>query len=192
MLVRVTLLPEQIGTRRLVLRLWRREDAPALHAAVNASLEHLRPWMPWIVDEPLTVADREALIGDWDRQWLNGGDAIYGVFAEGTPVGGTGLHQRIGPGGLEIGYWIHVDHAGRGYATELAGALTATALSRPGIDRVEIHHDVANVVSGRIPARLGYTDAGTIERPPVAAAETGTFRVWRMTANHAPGRAGQR
>jgi ribosomal-protein-serine acetyltransferase len=150
-----------------------------MHEAVTASLEHLRPWMPWIAAEPLTVSDREELIGTWRQQWAEGGDVVLGVFLGRHIVGGTGLHRRLGPDGLEIGYWVHADHVGQGYATEAARALTAAALALPGIERVEIHHDKANVISGRVPRRLGYDFVGEEVRAPVASAETGIHWVWR-------------
>ena len=190
MLAGMECLPELVETPRLTLRLWTTRDAPALHAAVVTSADHLRPWLPWMAHEPLSIADREALITEWRHGWLDGGDAIYGVFARGAAddrddgevLGGTGLHRRLGPGGLEIGYWIHVDHVGQGYATELALALTSVGLSLPGIHRIEIHHDQANVISGRVPQRLGYTWVGATDREPLAPGHTGVSWTWRMTA----------
>ena len=38
--------------QRLVLRCWNPADAPLLKAAIDGSLEHLRPWMPWARHEP--------------------------------------------------------------------------------------------------------------------------------------------
>lgn len=38
--------PYRIETARLVIRCYDRADAPLLKAAVDASVEHLRPWMP--------------------------------------------------------------------------------------------------------------------------------------------------
>ena len=77
---------------------------------------------------------------------------------------------RIGDGGLEIGYWVHPGFTGRGVATAAAAALTEAALALPGIDRVEIHHDILNLASGRVPAKLGYdcvgTTATTVELAP--------------------------
>ena len=58
---------------------------------------------------------------------------------------------------LEIGYWVHVDHLQKGYATEMARILTSAAFTVPGIERVEIHHDKANTRSGAIP-RLSASD----------------------------------
>ena len=45
----------RIETARLVLRCWRPEDGAALKTAVDASLDHLRPWMPWAASEPQEV-----------------------------------------------------------------------------------------------------------------------------------------
>lgn len=42
----------RIHTARLVIRCWNPADAPLLKAAVDASLDHLRPWMPWAENEP--------------------------------------------------------------------------------------------------------------------------------------------
>lgn len=56
----------------------------------------------------------------------------YGVFRASDPtsvIGGCDLHRRLGAGGIEIGYRIHVDAIGNGYATELAGALTRVAFA---------------------------------------------------------------
>src|SRR5690606_24138078 len=149
--------PETVTTDRLVLRTWRHDDVDALGAAVAASLEHLRPWMPWVAGEPLDRNERLAVIAGFARARAADGDTTYGAFlrATGEVVGGTGLHVRRGPGTLEIGYWVHVDHVRRGYATELAAALTTTALALPGVHHVEIHHDRANAASEAVPRRLG-------------------------------------
>ena len=113
-----TILPERIeGPDGLVLRRWVADDAEALGRAVAESAEHLRPWMAWIADEPMALDQRRALIGEWGRVWSAGGDVILGIFLDGEIVGGGGLHRRIAPDGLEIGYWIHSDFLRRGLAT---------------------------------------------------------------------------
>src|SRR3954451_1609894 len=119
-IVPVATLPSEIRTQRLVPRVWRADHAEALGRAIPASLDHLRPWMPWAADEPLALEARVALIAQWQRDHAADGDAVYGILGDGTVVGGTGLNRRRGPGVLEIGYWIGVDHIGRGYATEAA------------------------------------------------------------------------
>ena len=141
---------------RLALRRWTTSDAPQLSAAVEANLEHLRPWMPWVIAEPLSPEDRIALIDQWQAEWERGGDVVIGVFLDGEVVGSSGLHRRRGPSTLEIGYWVHRDpHPARRCHRDRLGSLTNAAFTVAGIDRVEIHHDKANVASDGVPRRLG-------------------------------------
>ncbi len=54
--------PGEIALDEFVLRRYLQDDAPALAVAVGESLEHLRPWMPWIALEPADAqGPREAL-----------------------------------------------------------------------------------------------------------------------------------
>ncbi|HSD79279.1 MAG TPA: GNAT family N-acetyltransferase [Solirubrobacteraceae bacterium] len=163
----------------LVVRSWTEADAPALARAVDESLEHLRPWMPW-AQEPAGVDVRRAWIRDQLAAEAAGGDRAYGLFVGDLVVGGCGLHARIGPGGLELGYWVHPAYTGRGLATRAGRFAVRQAFAQPGVDRVEIHHDVANAASGRVAAALGFAAVGELRRAPEAPAETGVMRVWRL------------
>jgi RimJ/RimL family protein N-acetyltransferase len=163
----------------LVVRRWHNDDVPGLHVAVLESVEELRPWMPWAAKEPLLLAERIELVAGWGPRW-DAGDRMCGMFVGDEVVGGCGLHQRIGPGGREIGYWVRTGRTGRGYATAAARLLTDMAFALPGVTHVEIHHDVANVASGRIPAKLGFTRVRDEPRPREAPGETGTQSVWRI------------
>jgi ribosomal-protein-serine acetyltransferase len=174
-------LPEGAVGDGVTLRRWAPADAPALHAAVVASTEHLRPWMPWIAEEPKTLEQRRELIATWDREWAAGGDCPTGIWVDGELVGACGLHRRIGAGGLEIGYWVHVDHVGRGIATRAAEAAVAMAFSVPDIEVVEIHQDTANPTSGRVPEKLGFTCFGDFDAKALSPGEAGVERRWQLT-----------
>jgi ribosomal-protein-serine acetyltransferase len=171
-----------VTSSRLVLRRWTPADAAILSSAVVESLEHLRPWMWWAAHEPLDDATRHQALESWQRDWAAGGDVIFGMFEHDQVVGACGLHRRRGPGVLEIGYWVHADHVHRGIATEAAEALTEVALGVPGIERVEIHHDRANVRSRAVPARLGFTFLGASPDGAHAPAEEGIDCTWSITA----------
>lgn len=176
-------LPELVETPRLTLRRWTVADAELLSEAITASIEHLRPWMWWANSEPASLAARIETLAAFTRDWQIGGDVMYGVFLGDTVAGGAGLHRRRGPRTLEIGYWLHVDHTGRGYATELAAALTATGLHQPGIDRIEIHHDQANLASRRVPERLGFHFVGDQPDGIRSPAEVGVDCTWATTTS---------
>jgi RimJ/RimL family protein N-acetyltransferase len=177
----------------LVLRPWAPDDAEAVLAAVTASFEHLHPWMPWAAEPPTLAAQREH-IDAMAHQRETGESYTYGIFdpAETTVLGTIGLHRRVGPGGWDIGYWVHAGHTGRGIATTCAAVLTGVGLSLPGTERVEIHCDQANAASAAVPARLGYRLDRIDERRPVAPAESGKLMIWVMTRDAYPGSEARR
>ena len=67
-------------------------------------------------------------------------------------------------GALEIGYWIRASQAGRGFATEVAAALTRVTFEMDGLERVEVRVDPANDASLAIPRKLGFVEEGTLRR----------------------------
>jgi ribosomal-protein-serine acetyltransferase len=172
----------------VLLRPWAPADVEVMGAAVAESVEHLRPWMAWVQAEPLSTEERLGVIERFAEGHRTGTDLTYGMFVGDEMVGGCGLHTRIGPGTLEVGYWVHPRWTGQGIATAAAAALTDTALTRPGIERVEIHHDRVNHRSGRVPARLGYRLVAEVRRPLQAPGESGVEHQWRTTAAEWPGR----
>jgi RimJ/RimL family protein N-acetyltransferase len=173
--------PERLTHAKVELRRWRASDADLCFRLVSESLEHLRPWMPWATPDYSHV-DAVDYLERCDEDWAAGTGFHYLIVADGTPAGSAGLHARVAPGGLEIGYWVHPDLTARGVATAAAAALTDAALALPGIDHVEIHHDELNLASGRIPAKLGYqaieTRRGRFEPAP---SDSGVTLIWRIT-----------
>jgi RimJ/RimL family protein N-acetyltransferase len=158
--------PYRVVTERLVLRCWEPRDAALLKDAVDSSIEHLRPWMPWVVHEPQTVEEKVELLRGFRGRFDLGQDFIYGIFDrdESEVAGGTGLHTRIGEDAFEIGYWIAAGQAGKGLGTEATAALTRTAFELTDVERIEIRCDPANEHSRAIPRKLGYVEEATLRR----------------------------
>jgi RimJ/RimL family protein N-acetyltransferase len=150
--------PSRIVTERLVIRRWEETDAELAREAIASSLDHLRPWMPWAMDEPKSLEETVTRIRNDQERFASGSDFTFAILDAGESriLGACGLHRRIGEGGLEIGYWIRADEINQGLATEASRALTSTALLLPGIDRVQIHCDPENVASARVPEKLGF------------------------------------
>jgi RimJ/RimL family protein N-acetyltransferase len=166
--------PYRVVTERLVLRCWAPRDAPALKRAIDASLGHLRAWMPWAHDEPSTVAEMVERLQGFRADFDRGESYVYGILDRaGEVAGGSGLHTRVGDGALEIGYWIHVDRLRRGLAVEAASALTRVAFDVCDVERVEIHVDPRNGPSAGVPRKLGFVEEATLRRrlPPCPPGE---------------------
>lgn len=179
----------RIETDRLVLRCWNPSDAPLLETAVNESLDHLYPWMPWTKEEPSDLQTRIDLLRSFRASFDLGKDFIYGVFdlAEATVLGGSGLHLRLEGSAREIGYWIHKDHINRGFATELSAALTRVAFEVDGLDRVEIHMDPKNVRSAAVPRKLGFIHEATLRRRAITTeGRPRDTMIWTLFAQDYP------
>jgi len=171
--------PEQVDAGPLTLRRLRPEDASAIAAAVAASMDHLRPWMPWATAESADPRTQHVRVAESDEMWAQGTDFIYSIVdTDGALAGEIGLHRRLGDGGIEIGYWIAEQRTRRGLGTAAAAALTEVALRLPGVSRVEIHCDEANVASSAIPRRLGYRLDRVSPYPPEAPGESGRRQIW--------------
>jgi ribosomal-protein-serine acetyltransferase len=175
-------LPSEVALDQLLLRCLSPWEWPMVHRAVLDSLASLVAWMPWAKDEPVTSEQRQALLARWESDWDSGAGYNYGIFRDDLLIGVCGLFNRIAPGGLEIGYWVGDAFTGQGVATTSARALCELAFSCDPVGHVEIHHDKANVASGRVAEKLGFDKveerAGLLDAP----AKLGIDCVWRMTS----------
>ena len=154
----------RLQTDRLVLRCWSPADAPRLRAVLDANDEHLRPMILFMRDEPRTLQQT--------AQWLRGCRAAfdlnqsyrYAVYDadEQNLLGENMLLDRVGPGGLEIGYWTHKDAIGKGIASEASCAMIRVAFEIEKVERVEIMVAPQNRASTSIPEKLGFTHEATL------------------------------
>lgn len=172
---------ELIAAGIVTLRRCGAADLRTVHRLVEESLPHLRPWLPWAVDD-YTDDHTTAFIAECESGWMFDKAFNYLILAGGHPVGIGALGRTIGPGGLEIGYWLHPEHTGRGFATATVAELVSQAFTLPDVDRVQIWHDAANTVSEAIPRRLGFAEKErrTPPRHPLTSGEVGIDVVWQL------------
>jgi RimJ/RimL family protein N-acetyltransferase len=169
----VTTAPYRIETERLVIRCYEPADAPLLKEAVDSSIDHLRPFMPWTRFEPQTIAEKIDLIRHFRAAFDADDNYVYGIFSRdgSRQLGGTGLHQRGGPGSFEIGYWVRPDATRQGIATETTAVLTRVGVELCGAHRIDLQIDPANEASAGVPRKLGFVHEATLRRrldPPDA------------------------
>jgi len=174
-------MPDRLPAGDIELCRWRTRHVDEIKAAVESSYRELHQWMAWAQTMPTSEALR-AVIADGaasfeaDREW----QYVLREVANDELVGGAGLHRRVGPDGLEIGYWVRTDRTGRGYATSAARALTDAAFAVQGFERVEIHMDQANLASAAVPRKLGYRLVLEEDREVLAPGHSGRGFVWAV------------
>src|SRR6478735_1746559 len=148
----------RIASKRLVIRCWEPRDAAALKLAIDGSLAHLRPWVPWAASEPTPIDQKVAFLRKCRGEFDLGLDYCYGVFSadESVVVGGAGLHLRQGLKVREIGYWVASEHCRKGYATEVTRALLRVGFEVDAATRIEVRISTENRRSRKIPESLGF------------------------------------
>lgn len=159
--------PRQLHTERLRLAAWAPGDASALRDALDESDAWLRPWIPFMRGEPRSGEETLSRVYQFDEDF--GADQHYRYAAwrieDGALVGEVMLLGRVGPEALEVGYWMHVKHAGQGYATEAVRALITLAFEGLGARRVVFRCDERNAASLRVPQKLGARRVEVVEIP---------------------------
>ncbi|MFJ9621514.1 GNAT family N-acetyltransferase [Streptomyces sp. NPDC101181] len=139
-------------------------DASSFATALTRSRAYMRPWEPVRPESFYTPeGQRVRLAGLFAER--DGGRAMPWVLADGDDrvIGAFTLSavERGSFRNARLGYWVDVDHAGRGLATAAVGAVCAAARDRLGLHRVEAATVTGNTASQRVLAKAGFERIGT-------------------------------
>ena len=77
-----------------MLRRMHADDAGPVAAAVRASLEHLRPWMPWATPEAADLRSQLVRVAESDELWRSGTGFIYVMIATDPGLPGSDAARR--------------------------------------------------------------------------------------------------
>ena len=148
-----------IATERLVLRPWTLEDAPALQRIAAA-----KEIADGMVSLPHPYPDGGA--AEWIASIPEGGRLRFAVVrrADGVLVGSIGLTVEEEHWRAEVGYFVGVEHWGRGYATEALRGILELGFRELGLNRIFAHHFVRNPASGRVLEKAGLRREGLRRR----------------------------
>ena len=139
-----------IETERLLLRPFVDDDLAALHAI--QSLPDVTRWLYW---EPRSLEEARADL-ERKREDPTVVSRAMVIRSSGELIGDIGLF--LGDAvhrGADIGYVVHPDRHGRGYAVEAGRAMLALAFGELGLHRVCGRLEPRNAASGRVLERLG-------------------------------------
>ena len=149
-----------LETERLLLRPFRAEDAPAVHA-------HCGNWniarMLTRVPHPYRRDLAESWIESHAKDWRSGAEITFCIELDGEAVGAVGLRRTEGRT-YEIGYWLGEPWWGKGFATEAARGAMRFAFEELGAEKLSSGHFLDNPASGRVLEKCGfrYTDESMV------------------------------
>jgi RimJ/RimL family protein N-acetyltransferase len=130
----------------------------------DRSGQHLGRWIG-LTEDIVSLASAEAwcaaAMGNWaDRRRF---DLLAFSREDGRLVGGGSIPRvRWEVPAVEIGWWLDVAATGRGYATEIGGALVRCAGEGWRAPRLSVWCDVGNAPSIRVAERLGFRPEGIV------------------------------
>jgi RimJ/RimL family protein N-acetyltransferase len=137
----------------ILLREWRVDDAPAVHAACQDP--EILHWIP-VIPRPYTEDDARAFVRS---------EPVVGhqlaVTEGGRVVGSIGIAVND-QGTGHIGYWCVREARGRGVTTRALRLLCRHALDELGLERLELVTDPDNAASQRVAEKVGFRREGVL------------------------------
>lgn len=151
--------------RTLLLRPYRSDDAPALHALVTASLQRLSTWLPW-AHAGYALDEARAFIAQGTEDWRTRSGFAFGIFdaANGQLLGGAGLNRlnRL-QRSANLGYWVGSCFHDEGIASAAAACVADFGLRECDLECVEIAVAPGNHASQRVAEKLGAEFLGLVQ-----------------------------
>ena len=172
-------------TERLRLRPFQVEDAPVLNSIANQ--EYILKWMP---DWQSSIEGTENLIEWFVSQYplANRSTArvMLAVELHGSVIGMVGIgNKEEVDNEIEIAYFISESHAGKGYTTEAAEAVSHWALSNLKMDYLIAIVETDNYPSQRVVEKIGFRKIDTRMILNSGESEEKPFFYYRLYNNDA-------
>jgi RimJ/RimL family protein N-acetyltransferase len=154
-----------LETERLILRPWHHDEAPRL-LDIMSRIEVMK----WLGDEPTLMKDLEEAHQRIDRFAGRSAEPPRGIWAIEPKAGGeprgTVLLVTLPnaeDGEVEIGWHLHPDSWGHGYASEAAGAVLEHGFAA-GLPEILAVTHLGNHASQKVCRRIGMRHQGVVEK----------------------------
>lgn len=181
-------IPTEFSSERLYLRRYRPEEDSAVYfQMLQANRDHLREFMPPMMEAVQNDADAENVLHQLAGEWQSHNLFIFGIWEKDSKsyVGEAYLanpdwHVPC----IELGYFLVKDKTGRGYATEAAQATIQFAFEQLNVSRVELQCAADNKASQRVAERCGFTLEGRQRQRQHKKDGTLVDRLWYGLLRH--------
>jgi ribosomal-protein-serine acetyltransferase len=166
------------------LRRFDERDAEALHALVERNRDELAKWLSW-AQQPTASATREYIERTLSAE-AEGRRVQRAIVCRDALVGDVGLFIELENATAAIGYWLDLDHRGRGVISAAVRELARHGFAQLALHRIEIRTDVLNAASRAVAERLGFQLDGVLrESYRVAADHYSDDAVYSLLAREA-------
>ena len=154
------MLPREITTERLLLRVPVPEDAQRIFASYAQDMEVAR-YLTWRPSK--TLADSEHHIHDRILAWRRGNICAWSIIETKRDSLIGMIELRVKDGVADAGYVVARTEWGKGYATEALMAVIDAGLALPEVQRITAVCDVDNLASARVMEKAGMVREGVLQ-----------------------------
>lgn len=146
-----------IQTKRLLLRPFTVEDAPALHRISNEP--YVLRWMPdWEMPEEQMQRLIRYFVSQQEKACKTEARVMLAVTLEGRVIGMAGIgNKEEVDNEIETAYFISGEYAGQGYISEAVAAVSEWALQNLGLDYLIAIVETDNPASQRVVEKCGFS-----------------------------------
>lgn len=147
----------------LLLRPWVEADVDGMRQAIDEDVHHLRPWLGWTLEEPLTLARTKLRLREYGDQFRKRLAFRYAITPKNRPaviLGGVHLKRRSGSAVYEVGYWVRGSAVRQGIASAAVARLVVHAFDHRHAKRLLIRCDTANERSAAFAQAIGFEFLG--------------------------------
>ena len=148
----------------ITLKMLNAKNAEELYNITNRSRAYLREWLPWL-DYTKSADDSLQFIMNNFQLYAERKSVTAGIFYKGALAGVAGYNTIDWTNKIAyIGYWLDIEHQGKGIMTRVVRALIDHAFNEYDLNRVDIRAASGNMKSQAIPKRLGLTQEGVLRQ----------------------------
>ena len=147
-----------LKTKRLRLRAVSLSDIELVWSA--SRIEGFNDGMAW--DPPNSRDELVAITQKNLKSWKEGSAYAFTVDLGETmmPIGRIGIRQEDTPSIWNIGFWVHPEHWGHGFAAEAAQSVIEFGFSELEARKITTAHATWNTQSKRVIEKLGFDPTG--------------------------------
>ncbi|RKN40828.1 GNAT family N-acetyltransferase [Streptomyces hoynatensis] len=161
-------------------------QAPEFLAHLDRARPLVDPWIPWASLSHDLASATATLRRYADLRAADGG-ALYGIWREGTLVGGVMFTRFDSATGVcELGCWLEEAGQGRGLVTRACRALIDWAFTARGMSRVEWWAAAGNTRSIAVARRLGMAREGVLRQRHPHRGVRQDSEVWSVLSGEWP------
>ena len=157
--------------------------AEEITTLVRENLVHLRPWLPWAVDD-YSIESATEFIKRSLAAFAENGRFEACILWNGKITGAIGFHNLDNINrSAHIGYWLAKEYEGNGIVTRCCRVLIDYLIENMDLHRLQINCNVDNVRSRTVPERLGFKLEGIHRHAEFLHDRFGDWAVYAMLRN---------